>query len=82
MENGNLFLLGQKIRILRTAKGYSQEEFALLAGLDRAYYGGIERGERNVAALNLIKIARALNAEVGDLFPQLADLALDEEASQ
>jgi len=29
----------------------------------------VERGERNVAALNLIRIARALGVEVGDLFP-------------
>jgi DNA-binding XRE family transcriptional regulator len=55
-------------------KGLSQEEFAGLAGIDRAYYGGIERGERNVAALNLIKLAEALDVEVGKLFPALAAL--------
>lgn len=35
----------------------------------RAYFGGVERGERNIAALNLIKIAEALEVEVGELFP-------------
>lgn len=69
MKNPNLALLGQQIRRLREEKDLSQEEFAGLADIDRAYYGGIERGERNVAALNLIKIADALDVEVGKLFP-------------
>ena len=64
-----LAALGGQIRRLRRARGYSQEDFAEMAGLDRAYCGGIERGERNIAALNLIKIANALEVEVGELFP-------------
>ena len=72
MPNKRLVILGRQIRRLREAKGTSQEEFAAEAGLDRAYYGGIERGERNLAALNLIKIAIALKVDVGDLFPKLA----------
>jgi transcriptional regulator with XRE-family HTH domain len=71
VKNRTLALLGQQIRRLREEKDLSQEEFAGLADIDRAYYGGIERGERNVAALNLIKIADALNVEVGKLFPTL-----------
>ena len=67
-------MLGQQIRRLREEKNLSQEEFAGLAGIDRAYYGGIERGERNVAGINIIKIANALNVEVGELFPALSAL--------
>ena len=37
--------------------------------------GGIERGERNIAALNLIRIAKALKVEVGELFPLLKNLS-------
>src|SRR6266568_3634176 len=74
VKNRKLALLGQHIRRLREEKGLSQEEFAGLANMDRAYYGGIERGERNVAALNLIKIAVALSVEIGELFPRLASL--------
>jgi len=68
-KHPQLMALGQHIRDLRKAKGFSQEGFASEVGLDRAYYGGIERGERNVAALNLILIAKALGVEVGELFP-------------
>jgi transcriptional regulator with XRE-family HTH domain len=67
-------LLGEQIRGLREEKNLSQEEFAGLADIDRAYFGGIERGERNVAALNLIKIADALGVDVAKLFPPLAAL--------
>jgi len=66
-----LLALGRQIRRLREARKLSQEGFAAAAGLDRAYYGGIERGERNVAALNLIKIAAALEVGVGELFPRV-----------
>lgn len=68
-KHPQLVALGRQIRGLRKTKGFSQESFAVEVGIDRSYYGGIERGERNVAALNLFKIAKALGVEVGDLFP-------------
>ena len=74
VKDQKLALLGQQIRRLREVKNLSQEEFAGLADIDRAYFGGIERGERNVATLNLIKIADALNVELGRLFPPLSAL--------
>lgn len=73
-KNPHLIAIGNQIRRLRESRGFSQEGFALKVGLDRSYYGGIERGERNVSALNLIRIAAALDAEVGDLFPQVRSL--------
>ena len=71
----NLVKLGQQIRNLRKTKGFSQEDFAAEVGLDRSYMGGVERGERNIAALNLIKIAKALDVEVGKLFPVIGKLS-------
>lgn len=68
-KHPQLVKLGKQIRKLREAKGFSQEGFAAEAGLDRAYYGGVERGERNVAALNLMLIAKTLKVDVGKLFP-------------
>ena len=69
-----LVALGQQIRKVRQAHGISQEDFAHEAGLGRSYYGGVERGERNVAALNLMRIAAALDVEVGELFPTVREL--------
>ena len=66
--------IGKRIRQLRLEKGFSQEGFAIQVGLDRSYYGGVERGERNVAALNLVRLADTLGVEVGELFPPLKSL--------
>ncbi len=62
---------GARIRALRERAGYSQEAFALEIGLDRTYMGGIERGERNVAVLNICKIAKGLHVPVAQLFEGL-----------
>ena len=70
-KDSRLLNIGKRIRKLREEAGYSQEAFASEAGLDRAYYGGVERGERNISSLNLILIASALKVEVGELFPSI-----------
>ena len=67
-KHPDLIALGKRIRELRAERGYSQESFAAEVGLDRSYMGSVERGERNVATLNLIRIAKALKVGVGDLF--------------
>src|SRR5580700_10812214 len=72
VKDRKLVLLGGQIRRLREGKSISQEKLAELADIDRAYYGGIERGERNVAAINIVKIADALGVEVGKLFPPMS----------
>src|SRR5260370_34809281 len=45
---GNLGELGRRIRRARTKLHWSQEAFAGVCGLERSYYGGVERGKRNV----------------------------------
>ncbi len=60
--------LGKTVRRRRHRLGVSQEAFADLCGLDRTYIGGIERGERNVAIVNIEKIARALRISLSELF--------------
>lgn len=72
-----LVKFGKKIRELRKERGFSQEGFADEVGLDRTYMGGIERGERNIATLNIIRIAKALRVEVGELFPSIRTLHAD-----
>lgn len=77
-KHPSLVKLGTRIRELRKHKGFSQENFAAEVGLDRTYMGSVERGERNIAALNLIRIAQCLNIEVGTLFPEIKTLLVDE----
>jgi len=44
-----------------------QEAFADVCRLDRTYLGGVERAERNVALVNIEKIARALKLSLSEL---------------
>jgi transcriptional regulator with XRE-family HTH domain len=67
MRDEILRLFGERLRELRTERNLSQERLAELAGLDRNYIGQIERAERNVALVNIVKIAKALEAEPAEL---------------
>ena len=66
--NNTLVKIGNNIRKIRLNKGLSQEALALTSGIDRSYLGGIERGEHNVAVINLEKIAIALDIQIANLF--------------
>lgn len=59
---------GVNVRAQREAQGISQEELADLAGLHRTYIGSVERGERNVSLLNILRISAALKCTPADLF--------------
>ena len=59
---------GRRVRALRKSNGWSQEDFAAHANLDRGYMGRIERGETNITIRNIVRIASALSADIADLF--------------
>jgi len=60
---------GTRVRQLREEHGWSQEDFAHRAELDRTYVSGIERGRRNPTLDIIHRLARALGVQVADLFP-------------
>lgn len=62
-----LIRLGLAIRSARKLQAISQEALADLAGIDRSHVGKIERGERNVSILNVVRIACALHCKPSDL---------------
>lgn len=59
--------IGKAIRKIRAKKEITQEQLAFEAGLNRAYVGYIERGERNPSTDTLVKIAKALRVSPKDL---------------
>lgn len=63
--------IGERIRELRTQTGLSQEKFALKIGMDRTYFASVELGRRNIAIVNLEKIANGLGVSLSDLFEGL-----------
>ena len=51
--------------------GLTQKVLAAKTGLDNSYIGEVERGERNVSVLNVIRIADALGLSVSHLLAPL-----------
>lgn len=63
--------LGSAIRVRRSAiRGLSQEGLGKIAGLNRTYVGGIERGVRNPTYRNLVRLAAALDVPLSELVAQ------------
>lgn len=70
-HDNTLELIGNAVRTKRTALGISQEELADRAELHRTYIGMIERAEKNITILNLMKISKALNVNIKELLDEL-----------
>ena len=62
-----LVRFGENVRALREKKAWTQERLAVQADLDQTYISGIERGERNLTILSVVKLAGALKTTAADL---------------
>lgn len=60
-SNDPRVLFGKRVAYLRKQIGWSQEKLALESGIARSYLGGVERGQRNIALINICKLAEALS---------------------
>lgn len=67
---GSLKQLGERIRDLRKARGWSQERFADVCGVHRTYMGHLERGEKNVSFNTLVRLADALGITLSELLAE------------
>lgn len=67
MDEDPRVLFGLKLVEVRKRRGWSQERLALESGLARSYLGGVERGQRNIALLNIVKLAETLGVPAGTL---------------
>lgn len=59
---------GRRVRLLRVARGMSQDALANAAGLHRTYVSSLERGQRNVGIDNVYALADALGVAPSELF--------------
>jgi transcriptional regulator with XRE-family HTH domain len=67
MEFDPLQLFGKHLVELRKVHGWSQERLALESGLARSYVGGIERGQRNLALINICILAETLGVTPSEM---------------
>lgn len=67
-EKQYLIALGKRIKALRLEKNISQTEMAYRCGFDKSNYNNIESGKRNVTIISLLKISKALEVSLTDLF--------------
>ncbi len=72
-------VVGEKVRIVRNQRGWSQEGFAAKCQLmgwdvDRGTISKIEAGLRRVTDAELYMLARTLKLKVEDLFPPERDV--------
>lgn len=62
---------GNILRKVRSGRKMSQEEFAELCGISRAYYGRIERGEHSVTLELCQKVSEATGLSFSELFEDI-----------
>lgn len=67
-EKEFLISLGKRIKAIRLQKEISQTELAYRCGFDKSNYNTIESGKRNPTIISLLKIAKALDISLIDLF--------------
>lgn len=61
-------IIGERIKQLRKERGWSQEELAHRANINRTYIGELERGEKNATIDSLAKVVSALETTFEELF--------------
>ena len=59
--------LGRRVQQLRSGKGWTQQQLAEGAGLDRTYISGLERGKQNPTLGALLRLTRALGVSLDRL---------------
>ncbi|TWV81345.1 helix-turn-helix transcriptional regulator [Moraxella sp. VT-16-12] len=60
MHTDPLKNFGLRLVEIRKQKNFSQEKLALESGIARSYLSGVERGKRNIALINICKLANVL----------------------
>jgi transcriptional regulator with XRE-family HTH domain len=59
--------LAERIKALREARGWTQEQLAERAAIQRSYLGDLELGRRNPSVRTLVKVANAFGIVVSEL---------------
>jgi transcriptional regulator with XRE-family HTH domain len=83
--NVELLKLGLRIKASRKKLGWSQKDFSSQCGIDRSYFGGVERGERNLTFASLCLICVGLKCDIAAVtigIPHLAEILKQAENAE
>jgi transcriptional regulator with XRE-family HTH domain len=64
-------LVGQRIRAMRSAKGWTQTYLSVHAGVGRNYISDVELGKKEIGLRNLQLLALSLDVKTADLLKGL-----------
>jgi len=67
VTNVELLKLGFRIKASRKVLGRNQKNFSKHCGLNRSYFGGVERGQRDLTFFSLCRISAGLNCDIATL---------------
>ena len=59
--------LGQRVRVLRKQRGFSQERLGAQSSLSGKFIGEVERGEKSISIDSLYKVSVSLGVALGQL---------------
>ena len=65
-------IIGQRIKKLREEKGITQETMAVQLDVTQSNYGRLEKDDRRLNVVKLLKIARILDTNITSLFNETA----------
>ena len=74
--------IGQRIQMLRKAKGYTQQVFAEMIGLSTNYLSDIERGNSTPRMEKFVAIINTLGCSADDVFMDVIDYGYKVKASR
>lgn len=61
-------LIAENVRLLREAKGMSQEDLAGITQIDRSYISEVENERKSISADKVEILARAFGVEIYEMF--------------
>jgi transcriptional regulator with XRE-family HTH domain len=72
-------IIGQRIKKLREERGITQETMALQLDVTQSNYGRLEKDDRRLNVVKLLKIVRILNVNITYLFSDVMGESHEEE---
>jgi transcriptional regulator with XRE-family HTH domain len=72
----------EKMKAIRIKNGVSQMELSLRSNLSQSFIADLEKGKKQPSILTLIRIAKSVNVNPQDFFPEYIDSNTKEQTKE